>query len=204
MNIHQRLLSWRSSQESHRIDPSLGSQLPVTPSHEHFFMSSTSRLQRRPGNNFDPCLRNKVRTRKATSMHLKLQQVQATGRLRPMRPSRLCRHAMSDERPVFAPDSNPREAKSPSHPGSVQGTAAIAGRSVPWRIGARGAGWCCTSTTEFQRVSASSFLPASQSNLTCCSKSILAAGCNMQSVVCTAEGRWHRVSRHISGQKSHT
>ena len=43
-----------------------------------------------------------------------------------------------------------------------------------------------TSTTEFQRVSASSFLPASQSNLTCCSKSILAAGCNMQSVVCTA------------------
>ena len=74
-----------------------------------------------------------------------------------------------------------------SHPGSVQGTAAIAGRSVPWRIGARGAGWCCTSTTEFQRVSASSFLPASQSNLTCCSKSILAAGCHMQSVVCTAE-----------------
>ena len=210
MNIHQRLLSWRSSQESHRIDPSLGSQLPVTPSHEHFFMSSTSRLQRRPGNNFDPCLRNKVRTRKATSMHLKLQQVQETGRLRPMRPSRLWRHTMSDEHPVFAPDSNPREAKSPS-PVCASFTFWFGARdgSHSWQIGTM-EDWCSWRwlvlhfhdrvPEGFSFILSTSFPEQSDVLFEIYFSS------RMQYAICCmhSRGRWHRVSRHLSGQKSHT
>ena len=73
-----------------------------------------------------------------------------------------------------------------SHPRTVQAMAAIGGKPVPSRIGARGAGWCCTSKTDSQRVSASFFLPVARSDLTWCSKSILAAACKMGSLVWTA------------------
>ena len=90
--ICQCVLPRRSSQRSHWINPNLRPQLPCVPSHEHFLMTSASGLQRRPCDHFGPFFRNKVRPRKATSMHLKFQQLDVTSRLPPMRPCCLCRN----------------------------------------------------------------------------------------------------------------
>ena len=147
---------------------------------------------------FDPFFRKSFRSRKATSMHFNLQQVEVTSRLRPIGPCWTSTPVLH-QIPIQGKRNPPALFAHRSHPRTVQAIAAICGKPVPSRIGARGAGRWCTSKADSQRPSASFFPPVARSNLTCCSKSVLAAACKMGFLVWTARHCFQK-----SGEKSYT